>query len=293
MPLKDALLALVVIVAWGLNFVVIKVGLQEIPPFLLGALRFLLVAIFIPFFKRPAMPWRSLFYFGFTIGFLQFGLLFSAMSMGVSAAMASVILNAQAFFTVLIAAAVLGESVGRHNVIGMIVAAFGLMLIALGETSGHVTLIGFFLTVLASLSWAVANIVVKTVGKVDMLSLVIWGTIVSPLPFAVLSYFVEGPELILYSLQNMGLKGYGALIYLALISTTLGFGLWSWLLSRHPANRVAPLSLLVPFVGLTSATLLLDEHLTVLQWIGGLVILGGLALNVFGPQLLATLRRRA
>lgn len=292
MPLKDALLALVVIVAWGLNFVVIKVGLQEIPPFLLGALRFLLVAIFIPFFKRPAMPWRSLVYFGLTIGFLQFGLLFSAMAMGVSAAMASVILNAQAFFTVLIAAAVLGEPVGRHNVIGMVVAALGLMLIALGETSGHVTLIGFFLTVLASLSWAVGNIVVKSVGKVDMLNLVIWGTIVSPLPFAVLSYFVEGPELILHSLQNMGLKGYGALVYLALISTTLGFGLWSWLLSRHPANRVAPLSLLVPVVGLSSATLLLDEHLTVLQWVGGVVILGGLALNVFGPQLLAVLRRR-
>lgn len=292
MPLKDALLALVVIVAWGLNFVVIKVGLQEIPPFLLGALRFLLVAVFIPFFKRPAMPWRSLIYFGLTIGFLQFALLFSAMAMGVSAGLASVILNAQAFFTVLIAAAVLGESVGRHNVIGMAVAAVGLLFVALGETSGHATLIGFFLTVLASLSWAVGNIVVKTVGKVDMLNLVIWGTIVSPLPFAVLSYFVEGPELILHSLQNMGLKGYGALIYLALISTTLGFGLWSWLLSRHPANRVAPLSLLVPVVGLLSATLLLDEHLTVLQWIGGVVILGGLALNVFGPQLLATLRRR-
>src|SRR5690554_4221397 len=193
MPLKDWLAALVVITAWGMNFVVIKVGLDEIPPLLLGALRFTLVAFPAVFFiKRPALPWRIIILYGLTISLGQFIFLFTAMYVGMPAGLASLVLQSQAFFTVLIAALLLGEGVRRHNILGMGAAVLGLFLIQLGAAPGSMTLLGFLLTLLAALCWATGNIVVKHAGKVDMLGLVVWGALIPPLPFLALSWMLEG-----------------------------------------------------------------------------------------------------
>jgi len=285
MPLKDWLAASVIIVAWGVNFVVIKVGLTEIPPFLLGGLRFLLVALAVLFVKRPAVSWPVLFLFGITLSFGQFAFLFTAMTVGMSAGLASIILQSQAFFTVLLAALLLGERVRARNVLGMSVAAVGLGMIEQGSHGGNVTLLGFVLTLAAAFNWACGNIVVKYAGKVDMLRLVVWGALVPPIPFFILSWLFEGPDAIRQSLQGMTWVGAGSLIYLALMATTLGYVLWGKLLGRHPVGKVAPLSLLVPVVGLVSAALLLDEGLGEIQWVGGAVALAGLAMNMFGLPL--------
>ncbi len=286
MPLKDSLAALIVIVAWGVNFVVIKVGLQEIPPFLLGCLRFALVALAAFFVPRPAVPWRMLILFGMTLSVGQFAFLFTAMTVGMSAGLASLVLQSQAFFTVLIAAILLGERVRLQNVLGMAVAAAGLVLIESGAHSGNVTVLGFVLTLAAAFCWACGNIVVKFVHKVDVLGLVVWGAVVPPIPFLLLSWAFEGKAAIYHSLANLSVVGVSALIYLALIATTLGYVLWAKLLTRYPVSKVAPLSLLVPVVGLVSAMLLVDERLGTLQWLGGAAVMLGLAINVFGLRLL-------
>lgn len=290
MPLRDWLAALAIIVVWGVNFVVIKVGLEEIPPFLLGCLRYVPIALAAFFIRRPPVSWRILLLFGMTLSFGQFAFLFTAMKVGISAGLASLVLQSQAFFTVLIAALFLGEGVRRHHVLGMVVAAAGLGLIEHGAYGGNVTLLGFVLTLAAALSWACGNIVVKYVGKVDMLSLVVWGAIVPPIPFFIMSWCFEGPDVIRHSLENISPMGIGALVYLALISTAFGYVLWGRLLSRHPVSKVAPLSLLVPIVGLISAAILLDEQLHPLQWVGGFVVLAGLAINMMGARLLSSLR---
>ncbi len=290
MPLRDWVAALAIIIAWGVNFVVIKWGLDEIPPFLLGGLRFVLVALAAFFIPRPAVSWRVLLLFGMTLSFGQFAFLFTAMTVGMSAGLASLVLQSQVFFTVLIAALVLGERIRPHHVLGMTVAALGLALIEGGAVGGNVTLLGFVLTLAAALSWACGNIVVKYVGKVDMLSLVIWGAVVPPIPFFIMSWLFEGPDMIIATFLNMTWKGVGALFYLALMATTLGFVLWARLLARHPVSKVAPLSLLVPIVGLLSAAILLGERLHPLQWAGGLIVMIGLAVNLMGPRMLRTLR---
>ncbi|MFM0202261.1 EamA family transporter [Paraburkholderia fungorum] len=279
---RDLLLALVVVVAWGVNFVVIKVGLHGVPPMLLGALRFALAAVPAVFFvKRPQMPWRWLFAYGATISLGQFAFLFSAMYVGMPAGLASLVLQAQAFFTLIFAALFLHERFRMPNVVGLLIAAGGLAII--GMQGGHaMTLAGFVLTLCAAGSWALGNIVTKKVGKVDLVGLVVWGSLIPPLPFFALSYAFEGPQRIVAALSGISATSIFAIVYLAFIATLIGYGLWSRLLSRYPASQVAPFSLLVPIVGLASASLFLDEQLSAAQIAGALLVMAGLAVNVFG-----------
>ncbi|WP_095159843.1 EamA family transporter [Pseudomonas sp. Irchel 3E13] len=287
MPLKDLLLALVVIVAWGLNFVVIKVGLDGLPPMLLGGLRFALVAIPAVFFiRRPQLPLRWLLAYGLTISFGQFAFLFEAMGNGMPPGLASLVLQSQAFFTMIFAAVFLGERLRAASVLGLLVAAGGLALIG-SENGGHVPLLALVLTLGGGACWAMGNIITRRFGNIDLMALVIWGALVPPLPFFAMSWYLEGPALIETSLRNIGMSSILSLVYLALIATMLGYGLWSRLLSRYPAGKVAPFSLLVPVVGLSSSAVLLDERLSAIQCWGGLLVMVGLLINVFGPRLKA------
>ncbi|TWC31670.1 O-acetylserine/cysteine efflux transporter [Pseudomonas sp. SJZ079] len=282
---KDLSLALVVIVAWGLNFVVIKVGLDGVPPMLLGALRFSLAALPAIFFiKRPALPLRWLLAYGLTISLGQFAFLFSAMAVGMPAGLASLVLQSQAFFTLFLAALLLGERLRASNLLGLLVAAAGLLLIGL-QSGGAMTLAGLALTICAAVMWGMGNIITKKVGRVDLLALVVWGSLIPPLPFFALSWLLEGPALIESSLRGISLSSILAIVYLAFVATLLGYGLWSRLLSRYPASQIAPFSMLVPVIGLSSSAWLLDEQLSPLQMAGALLVMVGLLVNVFGARL--------
>lgn len=292
MQAKDRLLALAIVLVWGVNFVVIKVGLSGMPPMLLGAVRFCLVAfpalLFIP---RPRVPWPKLLAYGASISLGQFAFLFYAMAVGMPAGLASLVLQAQAFFTVAIAALWLGEPIRWHNVAGMAVAAAGLVLIGVqadhsGLAGAGMTLAGFLLTLCAAASWATGNIVSKTIGPVDLLGLVVWGALVPIVPFTLLSLWLEGGDVIAYSLTHLSTKSVFAVCYLALVATLFGYTMWGRLLTRYSASRVAPLTLLVPVVGLVSAHALLGETLGTLQQLGALIVMAGLLLNVFGGRLL-------
>ncbi|MFM0723507.1 EamA family transporter [Paraburkholderia strydomiana] len=282
---RDLLLALVVVLAWGVNFVVIKEGLHGVPPMLLGALRFTVAAVPAVFFvKRPNLPWRWLLAYGATISFGQFAFLFSAMYVGMPAGLASLVLQAQAFFTLMFAAVFLHERFRLPNVAGLLIAAGGLAVI--GLQGGHsMSVAGFMLTLCAACMWALGNIVTKKVGKVDLVGLVVWGSLIPPLPFFAASYLFEGPQKMAAALTGISAMSIFAIVYLAFIATLLGYGLWSRLLSRYPASQVAPFSLLVPIVGLASASLLLDEQLTMAQIGGALLVMAGLAVNVFGGRI--------
>ncbi|WP_244807594.1 EamA family transporter [Caballeronia zhejiangensis] len=281
---KDLLIASVVILAWGVNFVVIKLGLHGVPPMLLGALRFALAAVPAIFVKRPQIPLRWLFAYGLTISLGQFALLFYGMYVGMPAGLASLVLQAQAFFTLIFASMFLGERIRAANVAGLLIAAAGLALI--GMRGGHaMTVTGFLFTLAAAAMWALGNIVTKRMGKVDLLSLVVWGSLIPPLPFLALSLIFEGPARIEYSLATVPLISIFAILYLSFIATIVGYSLWGKLLARYPAGSVAPFSLLVPVIGLASAALFLGEGLNSAQVAGAALVMAGLAVNVFGARL--------
>lgn len=290
---KDLLLALLVIVVWGMNFVVIKVGLHGMPPMLMGALRFMLAAFpAILFVRRPQVPLRWMLAYGMTISLGQFAFLFYAMYVGMPAGLASLVLQSQAFFTLFFAALFLGERLRGSNLFGLLVAASGLVLIGL-QGGQAVTLAGFALTIAAASMWALGNVVTRKLGKVNLVGLVVWGSLIPPLPFLALSLWLEGPALIIQSLRTLSLDSALVLAYLAFGATLLGYGLWSRLLSRYPASQVAPFSLLVPVVGISSSALLLGERLGSLQVVGAALVMAGLLINVWGGRLFDGWRQRA
>ncbi len=297
MHLKDWGLALLVVLAWGVNFVVIRWGLDELPPFLLGALRFLLVAFpALLFIKPPKLPLKWLFAYGLTISFGQFALLFSAMYLGMPAGLASLVLQAQMLFTLLFALIFLGERWQLPQILSLGIAGVGLTLLAAQTSASQMTFIGFALTIAAAASWGLGNIVNRKIGQlghVNLMSLVIWAALIPPLPFLGLSLYFEGSDLIISSLQNISLKSVAAVFYLAAIATIFGYGSWAYLMRHYPASQVAPLTLLVPVIGLLTAWLILDETLNMLQFIGIVLIMLGLMINVFGQRFLNALVKKA
>ncbi|MCB1888692.1 MAG: EamA family transporter [Rhodocyclaceae bacterium] len=293
---SDLALALVVVVVWGLNFVVIKAGVAEVPPLLLGALRFLAAALpAVAFFRAPRLPLRFYLAYGMTIAVGQFAFLFTAIHIGMPSGLASLVLQSQAFFTMLFAAVCLKESWRGSQLAGLVLAAGGLALI--GSAHGtSMPLAGFLMTLAAAVSWGIGNIVSRGLAKhgpVNLLAFMVWASLVPPLPFLALSLLIEGPEAIVSALAGFSLRSGLAVLYLAWAATLLGYGLWSHLMSRYPANQVAPFPLLVPLVGLTAGWLVYDEALLPVHFAGGGLLMLGLVVNLFGHRLLARMRQRA
>ena len=278
---REILLALFVVVAWGVNFVIIEVGLGAMPPLLLAALRFAVAALPAIFIPRPAVPWPRFIFIGLVLFTGQFGLLFLSMKVGMPAGLASVVIQSQAFLTGPIAALVLGEKISPRQMGGTAIAFLGLAAIATTAGGGGVTLIGLLLSLGAALCWAVGNVALRGAGKVDMFAMVTWLSIVPPLPLLALSYLFEGPQAIEAAFLHMGWIGVGAVAYIAIVSTNIGYGIWAYLLKLYPAAQVAPFSLLVPIVGIISAALLLGEQFGPVRLAGMVLVFAGLIVAVF------------
>jgi O-acetylserine/cysteine efflux transporter len=278
MPPRHALLAVAVAATWGLNFVVIDVGLEQVPPLILCALRFALVgvplALFVP---RPAVPWRLIVAIGVALGVVKFGLLFMSMDVGMPAGLASVVLQAQAPFTLLLAALVAGERPTGAQTAGLLVALLGIALIA-GRSGGGMTAAGLAMCLAAAAAWAVANLLMKRATAADPIALMVWISLIPPLPLLVLSMVVDGPSS-LSTILHLDMKSLAAIAYIAAFSTLGGFAAWSWLMKTHPAAQVASFALLVPPFGLTFSALLLGEPLGPSQIASALLVIAGVAIS--------------
>ena len=281
----DALRIAAVVLIWGLNFVVMKLGLKGLSPMLLGALRFsVAAAALLVLWRRPPLPWRYLLAYGLAQGLGQFGLLFTGLQLGMTAGMASVVMQTQAFFTLLLGAPLLGERTQRHQGLGLGVALLGLVAIgaAHGEGPGQMTLVGFVLTVGAAFMWAVSNVVGRLAarqGPYDPLAFIAWSSLVPVVPFFALAGWQQGHDAIREQIHALQWPAMAAVLYLGLLATLLAYSLWARLLMRHTPSQVAPWSLLVPVVGLWAAAAAFGEKLSLLQWAGSAAVLLGLAVN--------------
>jgi O-acetylserine/cysteine efflux transporter len=285
MTFPDILTALGVVTIWGVNFVVIKIGLQDLPPVLFTALRFVFAALPLVFFvKRPQAAWPLVVTYGLFQFALQFTLLFSGIQLGLPAGLASLVIQLQAFFTIGLAVLMLGERPRAVQLVGALVALCGMGLVAI-HLDSHATLIGFVLVVLAGVCWALANITTKKMGQVNALSLVVWGSLVASPPLLLASWLMEGQAAWQHAYQAFGVKSLLAVLFQAYPSTIVGFGIWSMLMHRYAAATIAPFTLLVPVAGMTSAALILGEQLQWWKVAAGLMVLTGLALNQFGARI--------
>jgi O-acetylserine/cysteine efflux transporter len=274
MPTRHILLAIAVAVVWGINFVVIHVGLESFPPLLFAALRFTLVALPAVFLvKRPGVPWRYVIGVGAFMSAGQFALLFTGMDRGMPAGLASLVLQLQAVFTIGLAVAFLGERPRGAQVAGAAIALAGIGIIAVDRASA-VPLGAVALVVGAGASWGVGNVIARVARPPDAIAMLVWSSMIPPVPLFLLSLAVEGSPQV--SLDGGGVL---ALAYIVVASTFFGYGAWTWLLHRHEASKVAPFTILVPVVGIASAWLALGERPGVLELIGAAVALAGLGLT--------------
>jgi O-acetylserine/cysteine efflux transporter len=263
---------------WGVNFVVIDVGLDAFPPLLFAALRFTLTALpAVLLVGRPGVPWRLVAGVGLFLSAGQFSLLFVAMDQGMPAGLASLVLQLQAVFTIGLAVAFLGERPGPGQLAGALCAIAGIGVIAAGRAEA-VPLAAVVLTVGAGASWAVGNVVMRHARPPRPLALIVWSSLVPPVPLAALSLGLEGAGAWEDALGSLDAGGLLALAYIVVVSTFFGYGAWTWLMGRHDASRVAPFTLLVPVVGIAAAWIALGERPTGPELLGAAIVLLGLAL---------------
>ena len=298
MKRRDLILALLVVIVWGANFTVIKLGLAGIPPMLLVALRYTFAAVPAIFFvKRPDIGWKYILAYGMAVGVGQFSCLFYAMNIGMPAGTSSVILQSQVFFTLIFAAVLLKEHLRIFHALGVIIAAIGLFFISGNIGSGQMSSLplgALFLTLLAAAFWGISNIIVRFASKqataqkknVDIFALVVWSCLVPPVPLFMFALIFDTPATLINIVFNLSGQSIFSILYLSFLATLFGFGLWSHLLSKYPAGKVAPLSLLVPITGLVTAQFILDEHLLPTQWLGCTIIILGLIISNFGNTIL-------
>ena len=282
----DILLALLTVSIWGSNFVVIKFGLQGLPPILFSALRFLFAALPLVFFiKPPATSWRLVVGFALFQFAMQFTLLFTGIKLGFPPGLASLVIQLQAFFTIGLAVWVLNEKPQINQLLGALVAFCGMGLVAF-NLDAKPTLIGFAMVVSAGFCWATANIFTKKIGKVNPLALVVWGSLIATPPLLLASLCIEGYGAWQAAAQKISWVSIGAVFYQSYPNTIIGYGIWSYLIRKHPAATIAPFTLLVPVVGMVAAAIIIDEPLQWWKLTAGALVLSGLAFNQFGARLM-------
>ena len=298
---KDYLAALGVIVIWGTNFVAMKFGLQDFTPFQLGAGRYLAATLPLLFvLRRPALPLRWLVMYGLCQGLGQFGLVFVALKVGMTASLASVLMQTQVFFTIGLSMRLTGERIAPSQIAALALAVCGLGTIAL-HTDGSATPLGLLLVVGAALCWALGNMTSRAAGPVNMLAYVVWSSAFAVPPLLGLALLSEGWPRISSGIAHADAKTWGAVLWQSVGNTMFGYGAWGWLLSRHPAASVAPLALLVPVFGLGASALLIRSvgtdsdrlpHTGMMKYEDGIAKIPAAALSVPDADLLANMLRR-
>ena len=284
---KHLLLVLTIVLIWGVNFVAVYIGLQSFPPFLLSALRFGFSALpWVFFMPRPKAPTMLIFYYGLLNFALQFGLIFTGIKLGISPGLASLILQIQVFFSMGLAFLFYHDRPSNFKIACSLVSFIGIGIVGY-HLNGGGTLLGLILMLLASFSWSAGNIFTKKIHSESPLALVVWGNLAAFPVMALVSFFFEGPVVILSSLQHVSWPAIAALFYIVYFSTHIGYGAWAFLMKTYSTSAVVPFTLMVPVVGFISSALYLGEELQSWKLLASLFILGGLIIGLLEKEVRA------
>ncbi|HAT8180674.1 TPA: EamA family transporter [Legionella pneumophila] len=285
MPFAHLLLALLVVFVWGINFIFVKLSLEEFSPLLLCAVRFLLASVPAVFFiKPPAVPFRIIAAYGLIMFALQFALLFIGLRVGMTPGVASLLMQVQVFFSMFFAIIFLGEQPQIGQIIGALIAFIGIGVVAL-HFDHNVSLMGFLCILAAAASWGVGNLITKKIHSVNLIAVIVWSSFVACLPMFILSLVFEGPASFVTTYEHMTWKGILSVLYIVYISTWVGYGVWNWLIGRYPVGMVVPFTLLVPVVGILSSVFILGEPFYLWKLVAGLLVISGLCINLLTTRL--------
>jgi len=285
MKRNDLLLAVLVTFIWGINFSVIKLGLTSLDPFILSGLRFLFCAIPLIFFiKRPNVHFKYIITYGLLFGIGVWGIVSLGIYFGISAGMASLVLQMSVFFTVILASIILNEAIDISKKLAFVIALFGLTLI-ISVTDGSVTILGLILVLIAALSMSFTNIIIKTAGTKDVFSFIVWASVFAPIPLFLLGYLTQGNIVYTDFFLNIDSVAVFSILFQVYPTTLFGYWVWNNLLHKYPASNVAPITLLVPIFGLIGSSLIFGEEIGFIKIIASTIIILALFVNLYGNRL--------
>ena len=276
MSTKHVVMAFIIVILWGLNFVTLKIAVLSLPPIFLAGLRFFLISFpWIFFVKKPKVSNKQFFSLPITLGVLQYSLLYYGMSTGLSVGLSSVILQTQSFFTVIMSAFLIKEKPSLNEIIGLIIGMLG-VIILLTYNDGDFKLQAIFIILAAAMSWGVANIQLKNLGNINMVSFLIWISPLAAILLFIISFILEYDSLLKIDFSNIEIKVFLSIFYTAYISTVIGFTMWQYLLNKYKSIQITPYGLLVPVTGSFFGYIILNEVLEIYQIISGIIIIIGL-----------------
>lgn len=259
MRLKDLLVGLAIMCLWGFNFSVIKLGADQINPIVLTTLRFTFAVLPVIFFIRyPCVKLRYLIGYGITFGVGVWGMMTSAISLGVSAGMAGVLMDLSLISSLLIGWFVLKEKITIRQYIGAVLILIG-VLASLGLQDGSVPLAGLLLVLIGAISWSVIGLIVKLAKPEQVFAFSVWGMLFAPVPLALLALISYGPEVFMALPAQMNASVWFSVLFQAYPTTLLGYWVWNRLIAKYPLSTVAPLTMLTPVFGLLGSMLFHGE----------------------------------
>jgi len=280
MPLRDILLCLAVVCGWALNIIIVKMGVTEIPPVFMSALRFVLVAaLVVPFTRITREQWPWVLLISFTFGTLHFGVLFAALAMA-EAGTSAILIQIGAPIATVLACVLLKEKLGLMRCLGLVISVAGIFILAAGPTLPAP--LPLTLLMISATGWAVTNLIIKQMPDIRPVTLMGWTSLLSMPQLFLISWFFEGHQW--HMLETAGWHGWLSVVYSAVVSSIIGYGIWYWLLQRHSINAVVPYSMLNPLLTVLFGIVLLDEIPSALKMVGGLVMLGGVMLILRKPD---------
>jgi drug/metabolite transporter (DMT)-like permease len=280
MKLSDFIAGVLVMALWGINFSVIKMGVSEIDPLLLTALRFTLVCFPIIFFvKKPDVSWSYLISYGLIFGIGIWGMGSWSIEAGLSVGMASVLLQMNVVIGLFLGYLLLKEAISKQKLVGACIAICGLLL-SLTVNDGSVTMIGFGLILCAALAWSVSSIIIKRSGTKQVFAFAIWSMIFAPLPLLLIVFLKSGSEPFVLLTSELNHRVIFSVLFQAYPVTLLGYWVWNRLLVKYPLTTVAPLTLLVPIFGLLGGFLFYQEQIGAIKALACLMVISGLLIGL-------------
>jgi O-acetylserine/cysteine efflux transporter len=292
MKLPHLLLAILITAIWGINFSVIKIGLSSVDPFILAGIRFTLCALpALLFIKKPDVPWRYIIGYGLVFGIGLWGLVNLGIKAGLSAGIASLLLQFSAFFTILLGSVVFKESLTRYQIAGFALACTGLLSIVF-ITDGSVTFTGTLLVLAGAIAWSIANIIIKRSATKQIFAFLVWSSAFSPLPLFLLDWLVNGSNGYTALVSHVDYRAVLSILFQVYPNTLFGYWVWNSLLKQYPISTVAPLSLLVPVFGILGSMAIFGEAISSLKILALLLIISGLVVGLYGYRLRCLLPKK-
>jgi len=277
---NDLFLAIFVMVIWGFNFSMIKMGITEVHPLLATAARFTLAVIPAIFFiRRPNVAWRYLFSYGLVFGVGIWGMASWSITAGLSSGMSSLLLSSNALISMAVGVFIHKEAASKRKVVGAITALIALMVLV-SATNGNVTLQGGIFIMIAATCWTIMGMIVKASKTTQAFAFNVWGMLFAPIPLVMFAVSIYGPSIVSEAFELWDMNTTIAVLFQAYPTTLFGYWVWNRLLIRYPLSTTAPMTLLVPVFALISGYYMYDEMLSTAQVIACVLFLIGIGLIV-------------